>query len=219
MADDYTSTSGATQAGSATVARPVRPAALVLLIVQAGAGEALGQVLANIPRDLNAAFLVLADTRRGFSTFLCERLRSECALPVHQLAFEADLAPGEVLVVPAQVSLEFTEHEPGGAVSAMEVALEGERAAESTVKLKEIAGRACALFGASTVAVMLSCLPGDAVEAVRQVREAGGRVITQNAATALLADGSRAVSDSNLADEVLPLWDICSHLTEYLEKL
>ncbi|MCC6485161.1 MAG: chemotaxis protein CheB [Armatimonadetes bacterium] len=218
MPDNRTSTSTPPQTGSAA-ACSLRPGALVLLVAQAGASDAFSQVLSNTPRDLNAAFVALADVRKGFSSLLCERLRSECNLQVDELSQDSPVSPGHVLVAPAQMSVEFSETEPGGVVHASGVSLDGERAAQSPVRLREIAQKACALFGSSTVAIMLSGLGGDTVDCLRQVKEAGGHVITQDPMTALVSEGPRAAAAANLVDEVLPLWAICSHLSEYLEAL
>ncbi len=193
-----------------------RPSALVICICTVDAGATLSQVLSTIPGDSKASFLILTDVRRGFTTLLSERLRAETYLSIWPMELECTLASGEGYLVPAQSSCEFREIEPGGAVQAIEVPLVDDRAKESPVRLRETCRRAAEIFGNKSIAVFLSSLAGDTVEAVQEIKEAGGRVICQNESTSLVVDGPRMAVQSKLADDVLPLWAISGHLAEVL---
>lgn len=193
-----------------------RPAALVVFISTVGASDALSQVLTSIPRDTSAAFIAFPDVRRGFTGILCERLRAECGLVVQDIGDRETLRRGHVYVVPVQSAVELSGSDPDGAVHLTAPSVT-EKQSEGGGRIRNSCQRIVDVFGDKTVAVMLAGMAGDGVDAAQRIKAAGGRVVAQNEATALVFDGPRALADANMADDILPLWAIGSHLSEVLE--
>jgi two-component system, chemotaxis family, protein-glutamate methylesterase/glutaminase len=78
---------------------------------------------------------------------------------------------------------------------------------------------AVAVFGASTVAVVLTGMGRDGAEGARAVREAGGRAIIQDRDTATIFGMPQAALQCAGADRVAPLGEIGSAIAEFVDAV
>lgn len=193
----------------------VRPASLVTVFSTVGSGDDIKHVLTNCPADTSAGFLAFPDVRRGFTRMLCERLQQECVLDIAELDQGRPLYAGGVLVVPAQCGVDLHDGGEGGTIWCEPVDLDS-RPSEMTSRVKDSCKQAGAAFGSHVVAVMLSGLAGDCLQAISEIKSLGGQVVTIDDSSALVNDGPRAVVQAGLADQVLPLWAVGAHIGEAL---
>jgi two-component system, chemotaxis family, protein-glutamate methylesterase/glutaminase len=75
------------------------------------------------------------------------------------------------------------------------------------------------LFGASTVAVVLTGMGRDGAEGTRAVREAGGRALIQDRETATIFGMPQAALQCAGADRVVPLTGIGDSIAEFVEAV
>jgi two-component system, chemotaxis family, protein-glutamate methylesterase/glutaminase len=72
----------------------------------------------------------------------------------------------------------------------------------------------CEMYGASTLAAILTGMGQDGVAGLRKVKDAGGFVIGQDAATSVVYGMPRAAAQAGLVDRVLALDEIAPALCE-----
>ena len=198
------------------VSRPVAPAQprrggvraeIVCVAASTGGPAALQKVLSELPGDFAAPLLVVQHIARGFVAGLAAWLNGECSLKVKVAEHGEALAPRTVYLAPDDCHLGVLGRDRALLSSAAPVG--GFRPSASF--LFESAARA---FGASVAAVFLTGMGQDGVEGARAVREAGGRIVAQDEATSVVFGMPRAAIEAGLADLVLPLPAIASHLLE-----
>jgi len=64
------------------------------------------------------------------------------------------------------------------------------------------------VFGAATVGVILTGMGNDGLEGARRIRSKGGLILAQDEATSVVYGMPKAVVKENLADLVLPVYEI-----------
>jgi two-component system chemotaxis response regulator CheB len=70
------------------------------------------------------------------------------------------------------------------------------------------------VFGPATLAAILTGMGQDGIVGLRKVKERGGFVVGQDAATSVVYGMPRAAAQAGLVDLVLPLHEIASVLCE-----
>ena len=69
-----------------------------------------------------------------------------------------------------------------------------------------------AAFGRSTVAIIMTGMGQDGVEGLRDIRNAGGRILAQDKESCVVFGMPGAAVEAKLVDRVLPLEHIASEL-------
>jgi two-component system chemotaxis response regulator CheB len=73
-------------------------------------------------------------------------------------------------------------------------------------------------YGDRLLAVIMTGMGMDGTNGAKAVKSAGGRVIVQDESTSVIFGMPKAVLDSGMADQVVPLKDIPVRIVEFLEE-
>jgi two-component system, chemotaxis family, protein-glutamate methylesterase/glutaminase len=185
-----------------------------------GGPSALEQLLPKLPADFPVPVLIVQHMPKVFTAALAERLNRCCALHVEQAYDNAPLGAGSVWLA------------PGG--SHMEVALrpvmtgEGERGEavrEGIVRLHQqeslnhcrpsvdyLFHSAARMYGAGTLALVMTGMGADGLSGARAVHERGGVVLAQDAASSAVWGMPGRVTEAGIASATLPLSAIAGAL-------
>ena len=189
----------------ATVRRPVKKArpggdfdTLVIIGSSTGGPRALGQVIPELPADLNAAVLVVQHMPPRFTASLSARLDATSELEVVEASAGDRLKRGRVLLAPGgfhitlngdgRVSLN-TEPEVHGVRPSVDVTMRS--AAEQ--------------FGGVCHGVILTGMGSDGLDGCRDIKAAGGNVVVEHESTCAVYGMPQAVADAGYADRVVPI--------------
>jgi PAS domain S-box-containing protein len=182
-------------AHSPVQAEPDQARALVGVVASAGGLRALSQLLAGLPADCPASFLVVQHHRPDRSSLLSEMLRDSSGLAVHDMRGGQTPLPGAVYVAPAGVQPELAQ----GVFSLAAAEPDAGPAPSLDRFLASLAREA----GPRAVAVMLSGNGTDGVLGLRTVQDAGGVTLVQSEATCHFAGMPQAAQEAGAADLVL----------------
>jgi len=187
---------------SAPVLSRAKPFRRVVVVgTSTGGPGALHEVIPRLPADLPAPVLVVQHMPVGFTRSLAERLNKLAAMPVKEAQPGDRLSAGQVLVAPGGYHLEvnkegtvnLTQSPPQhGVRPAVDVTLES----------------AVAAYGASCLAVIMTGMGFDGTRGAALVKKAGGTVIAEHESSCVIYGMPRAVVESGLADQVVPLEEI-----------
>ena len=178
-----------------------------VLIVGSSTGgpPALREVLTGIPGDIGVPILVVQHMPAGFTRALAERLDTLCEIEVQEAQPGARLVPGRALVAAGglhmiidrnrEVRLTMSQPECGVRPS-VNVTM------ESVVRV----------YGANTVAAILTGMGSDGTRGAGLIKNAGGQVIVEDESTCAVYGMPRSVVAAGLADKVLPLPKIAAEL-------
>ena len=179
---------------------------LVVLGASAGGPAALASVLTALPKDFNAAVIIIQHVDPQFASGLASWLGHHSHLPV-RLAEEGDRPqPGLVLVAAREEHLVFTSPTRLGYTR---VPAEYSYRPSVDVFLKSVDH----FWKGEVVAVLLTGMGRDGAEGLRILHDSGHRTIAQDRATSAVFGMPKAAADLKAAGEILALDKIGPRLT------
>ena len=182
----------------------------VAVAASTGGPAALAHLLSRLPADFPVPILVVQHMTKGFVHGLVAWLNTLCGPRVKVAEDGERLLPSVVYVAGDDGHL--------GVASSTHIAVSRESPMDghrpSASHLFASVGRA---FGASATAIVLTGMGRDGVAGLDAVRNAGGRVIVQDAATSVVFGMPGAVVEAGLADAILSLSAIGDYLIALAE--
>jgi two-component system chemotaxis response regulator CheB len=173
-----------------------------------GGPDALASVVGSLPIDFPVPILVVQHMPPLFTRMFAERLDRSSALPVREAVDGQLLEPGTILVAPGDrhltvrrrgtsVCVELTEDPP-------------ENYCRPAVDL--LFRSAADVFGAGTLACVLTGMGRDGEQGAGRVHAVGGRIVVQDQATSVVWGMPGAVAKAGLADDIVPLSKVAETL-------
>jgi len=181
---------------------------LVVIASSTGGPSALHAVVKGLPADLGAAIAIVQHMPPGFTASLAARLESAGLLPCSEAARDDILAEDEILVAPGDFHLICSTSGHVQLVSLPPV--NGLRPA-ADVTLQAVAP----IWRERLMCVVLTGMGCDARDGARAVKQHGGTVISQDAATATIYGMPAAVAEAGLSDQILPLHEIAEGIAAW----
>jgi two-component system chemotaxis response regulator CheB len=203
----------------ATAAGPRRPpqtgnrvAARKLVVVASSTGgpSALHTYVKGLPADLGAAMAIIQHMPPGFTASLAARLDAAGQLRCSEANSEDILTEDEILVAPGDRHLICSTN---GHVQLVRLPpVNGVRPA-ADVTLQAVAP----VWRDRLLCVVLTGMGVDARDGCRAVKQHGGTVISQDAATSTIYGMPAAVAEAGLTDKVLPLHQIAAAVASWCQ--
>jgi two-component system, chemotaxis family, protein-glutamate methylesterase/glutaminase len=201
----------------------VQPQSLVELVViglSTGGPSALEQLLPRLPADFPVPVLIVQHMPKVFTAALAERLDKCCALHVEQAYDDAPLRAGTVWLAPGGSHMEVTlrqvmagEGERGEAVREGRVRLhQRELLNHCRPSVDYLFHSAARMYGAGTLALVMTGMGADGLSGARAVHERGGVVLAQDAASSAVWGMPGRVTEAGIASATLPLSAIAGAL-------
>jgi two-component system chemotaxis response regulator CheB len=193
---------------------PARRQAFACVAIGASTGGpvALSRVLPQLPGAFPVPLVIVQHMPPGFTRPLADRLNHAGDLSVVEGADGMALRAGQAIIAPAGRQLTL-RRAPGS--DAVEVVLcEDEGRSLHAPSVDVMTASAADVFGAATLAVILTGMGRDGVIGLRKVKECGGFVIGQDAASSVVYGMPRAAALAGLVDRVLPIDRIAAALCE-----
>jgi len=184
------------------VARASDPAPAVLVVgASTGGPRALAAALGELPPDFPLPIAAVQHMPLEMSEFLASGLAANCRMRVRLAPDGGAVEPGVIWVAPGGAHLAMVR-DGGRACFRLDHGPEENGCRPAVDPLFRSAAR---VFGAGTLALVLTGMGQDGVAGARAVRDAGGRVLVQDEASSVVWGMPGAVARAGLADAVLPL--------------
>jgi two-component system chemotaxis response regulator CheB len=195
---------------------------VVVIGLSTGGPSALEQLLPKLPKNFPVPVLIVQHMPKLFTGALAERLDKCCALRVEEAYDNATIRPGTIWLAPGDAHMEVA---PRRAMAAdMDRDVEG---CSSRVRLHQqeplnhcrpsvdyLFFSAARMYGAGTLALVMTGMGADGLNGARAVHEGGGVVLAQDEATSAVWGMPGRVSESGIASATLPLWGIAAALKQ-----
>lgn len=181
-------------------------AQVVVVGVSTGGPDALQAVIAALPADLGAPLLVVQHMPPVFTRLLAERLDRSTPLAVSEAADGEPVRPGQVLIAPGGRHLGVTR--TGNEVR---VALGDGPPENSCRPAADVLFRsAVEAYGSGVLAVVMTGMGSDGLAGSGAVLAAGGAVVVQDPATAVVPSMPESVLAAGLAEAALTLPELAA---------
>jgi len=173
-----------------------------------GGPNALATVLPAFPRDFPVPIVIVQHMPRLFTRLLAERLDKQSCIRVREGEEGGMLKPGEAWIAPGDFHMTLVSEG-----SAVRLAMNQEPAENSCRPAVDVLFRSVArVYGARTLAVVLTGMGSDGVRGSQQVRDSGGQILVQDEATSVVWGMPGQVVAAGLAEGVLPLEEIAPEI-------
>jgi two-component system chemotaxis response regulator CheB len=184
---------------------------LVVVASSTGGPSALHAVIKGLPPQLGAGIAIVQHMPPGFTTSLAARLDSAGALRCAEAANDDILVDDEILVAPGDFHMLASK---SGHIQLVKLPpVNGVRPA-ADVTLQALAP----IWRERLLCVVLTGMGCDARDGAKAVKQHGGTVIAQDAATSTIYGMPMAVAEAGLADRILPLHHIAGGIASWCDQ-
>jgi two-component system chemotaxis response regulator CheB len=182
---------------------------LVAIGASTGGPAALTQIFAALPDRLPVPIVIVQHMPPGFTAMLAETLTHKSFLTVEEGRSGGVLKAGHAWLAPG--GQHMTVARAGGRISVElnQGPFENSVRPAADVLFRSVA----AIFGARTLAVVLTGMGQDGLRGCQQIREAGGQILAQDEASSVVWGMPGAVVKAGLAHQVLGLEQIGAEIS------
>jgi two-component system chemotaxis response regulator CheB len=186
------------------------PVPRVLAIASSTGGpNALAEVLAGLPNDYPLPILITQHMPPLFTTLLAQRLTRDANRECVEATNGEFIRPGCTYVARGDFHMTVQTLEGKPFLRLTQAPPEHFCRPAADPMLRSIAS----IYGASTLAVVLTGMGEDGQRGCDEVQRRGGRVIVQDEASSVVWGMPGAVANAGLANWILPLSDIAAKIT------
>lgn len=191
---------------------------IVVIGVSTGGPSALEALLPRLGADFPVPIMVVQHMPKLFTGALAERLDRSCALRFREARDGDELLPGTIWLAPGDAHMEVALRQRSAANSnsrpSAAVLLHQQRALNHCKpSVDYLFNSAARVYGAGTLALVMTGMGSDGLIGARRVHEAGGAVLAQDEATSAVWGMPRRVFEAGLSREPLPLNMLAGELT------
>ncbi len=181
----------------------------VAIGTSAGGVRALQEFFESLPKDVNAAFVVIVHLDPAHQSELPNILATRTRMPVTQVTGHIPIEPGHVYVIPPNRQLVVTDHH-------LSVAEFDEPRWQRTPI--DLFFRSLAAQHGDDFAIVLSGAGSDGSLGIKAVKEAGGVILVQDPDEAEYNSMPQSAVATGIADFVLPVREIAKTLPELIRN-
>ena len=190
---------------------------IVVIGVSTGGPSALETMLPKLPANLPVPVMIVQHMPKLFTGALAERLDRCCGLRVREAHDQAPVSAGTIWLAPGDAHMEVAGPAGGGSPRGM-VRLHQQRSLNHCKpSVDYLFSSAARMYGAGTLAVVMTGMGSDGLVGARMVHEAGGTVLTQDAATSAVWGMPGRVFAAGISREPLPLGLLAEEVTRRVE--
>ncbi|MFN6497838.1 MAG: chemotaxis response regulator protein-glutamate methylesterase [Nostoc sp. DedQUE01] len=186
----------------------IQPVEVVAIGVSTGGPNALTVVLGELPADLSVPILIVQHMPPMFTKLLAKQLSAKCKIPVDEAVSGQILEPGHAWIAPGDFHLVVERDKTVVRLATHQASPENSCRPSVDVLFRSVAE----VYGAGTIAVILTGMGQDGLQGCQCIREAGGQVLAQDKATSVVWGMPSFVINAGLANQILPLNQIANEI-------
>ena len=191
------------------------PPAVVAFGVSTGGPNALADVLPDLPPDFPVPIVIVQHMPPVFTAQLAQRLDAKSKIAVQEAAEGMALRPGCAYIAPGDHHMRLERQG-----TAVRIRLDREPQVNSCrPAVDPLFDSVADVYGAASLAVVLTGMGRDGVDGCASVKEMGGRVFTQDEETSVVWGMPGLVTEAGLSDRVLPLNEVASEITRVVGEV
>ncbi|HEY1955059.1 MAG TPA: chemotaxis-specific protein-glutamate methyltransferase CheB [Polyangiaceae bacterium] len=180
----------------------------IVIGTSTGGPQALSVLLRSLPAEIPVPIAIVLHMPTGYTEAFANRLDGDCALEVMEARDGLAMKPGRAIIARAGLHLVLRPPDESGCVAcALESSPSDSLHRPSVDVLFESATRA---YGAGVLGVVLTGMGNDGTRGSLAIAAAGGRVLTEAAASCIVYGMPRAVVEAGASSDAAPLEQLAS---------
>lgn len=189
----------------------IAPNRIIAIGISTGGPNALQYMLAQIPPDFPASFVVVQHMPEGFTEMFARRLDECCALDVQEAKSGDLLVAGRVLICPGNRHMMVRRMPRGEMVILSDgPAINGHRPSVD-VLFHSVAQE----FGLTAVGILMTGMGEDGAEGLGAIKTAGGVTIAQSEDSCVVPGMPRAAIVKGHVSKIVPLDGLSQYLIHF----
>ena len=182
-----------------------QPPKVIAIAGSTGAPSILQTILSALPRDFPVPLLIVQHIAVGFSEGFVHWLSGGSPLKVQLAGNGEKLMPSTVYICPDEKHLIVGA---SGVALLTDARMVGGFRPSATLLFESVAE----VYGAASLALILSGMGRDGADGLGSVKRAGGRVLAQSEATCVVYGMPKVAIEAGWVDEVLAPWEMAGRL-------
>jgi two-component system, chemotaxis family, protein-glutamate methylesterase/glutaminase len=185
---------------------------VVVIAASTGGPAAVMRVVSNLPRNLQAAVLLVLHMPAAFTAQLVKQLAEISDLPVKEAEANETIQAGTIYLCPGASHLRLT--------ALGRIALDSGERIDGYLPCADVALDSAAAYARSlTTGVVLTGMGADASKGIKSIRANGGFVIAQDEATSAIFGMPAEAIKTGAVNEILALDDIGAAIEKHVAKM
>jgi two-component system chemotaxis response regulator CheB len=185
--------------------------------VSTGGPAALDIFLPSLPASFPLPVFVVQHMPELFTKLFAERLNGRCPLKVHEAIDGEPVQAGTVYIAKGNWHMEIIAGARTGSPATLRLT-QGPPENHCRPAVDVLFRTAAAVYGAGVLAVVLTGMGSDGTAGCRLIRDQGGSVLAQDAATSAVWGMPGSVTNAGLAHKVLPLNGIAPEILRLVSR-
>jgi two-component system chemotaxis response regulator CheB len=182
---------------------------IVAIGTSTGGPNALAEVIPRISAGFPVPIVIVQHMPALFTQLLARRLSEQSSILVHEAAGGEKLVPGHAWIAPGGSHMLVAQEEGGVGIRLAKTPPENFCRPAVDVLFRSVAQ----VYGAQTLAVVLTGMGTDGLLGSKSIRQAGGEVILQDEASSVVWGMPGSVYASGVSDKVYPLSQIAPQIS------
>jgi two-component system chemotaxis response regulator CheB len=178
---------------------------IVVIGTSTGGPRALQQVIPLLPQSLDAAVLVVQHMPPGFTKTLAERLDKQSLIKVREAKEGDHVEPGTIFVAPGDYHMTVKQQKIDGKTVEVISLNRNEKVNGVRPSVDVLLNSVAQIFGKDALGVILTGMGSDGSRGIRNIKQAGGKVIAEDESTCVIYGMPRVIIEQKLADYILPI--------------
>ncbi|MHB1959589.1 MAG: protein-glutamate methylesterase/protein-glutamine glutaminase [Acidobacteriaceae bacterium] len=174
---------------------------VVAIGTSTGGPNALGELLPLLPENFPVPIVIVQHMPPIFTKFLADRLSSKSQIHVTEAENRQELLVGNAYIAPGDFHMAVERNKDGVRIRTQQEHPENSCRPAVDVLFRSVAE----VYQGNTLAVIMTGMGQDGLRGCERIREVGGQILAQDAATSVVWGMPGFVVNAGLADTVLPL--------------
>jgi two-component system chemotaxis response regulator CheB len=187
---------------------------VVAIGVSTGGPNALAAVIPHIPRDFPVPVVIVQHMPALFTRLLADRLSSQSQIRVREAEAGAKLEPGHAWIARGDYHMTVARKGTSTVLNLDQGPPENSCRPAVDPLFRSVAQ----VFGAGSLAIVLTGMGSDGASGVAQIKRAGGEIFVQDEATSVVWGMPGAVVSAGMADKICPLNEISQEIVNRISK-
>ena len=187
---------------------------VVAIGVSTGGPSALMETLPQLAADFPVPIVIVQHMPPAFTKLLADRLAGKCRLRVAEAGAREILKPGDVWIAPGDFHLSVERSGTAVVTRLHQEARENSCRPSVDVLFRSVART----FGPHAMAVVMTGMGRDGVAGCHEIRAAGGQILVQDEASAVVWGMPGLVVKAGLADQIVPLSELAEAITDRVSQ-